>query len=411
MKNNIIILGGGQAGIYAAREIRKNDSESNIKILGEENLLPYERPPLSKDFLLDKKNEEDLYFHSSHVLKNENIDFENISINKVDFENKKLVAKNDNVYSYDILLISTGSENKKLSLDNNLNNDIYYLRNLEEAKIIKEIVANKNKNKITIIGGGFIGLEIASSLSQLQKKVTVIEIGNQLMGRIIPKQIADLVQNTHIEQGNEIILNKQIDKITKKNGIYEILLNDNSLIETDFVIAGIGSNPSVKLFENTNLKLDNGIVTNQFCETSIKDVYAAGDVSNFYHPLYERYMRLESYQHAQNHGICAGKNIAGVKTEYTSIPWMWSDQFNLNLQLTGICDDYDEIIERGNEINNGVIYFFLKDKIIRGACGLGIAGKIGRDIRITSKLTEKNTIVDKQILSDQNQKLNKLIQK
>ena len=409
MNKNFIILGGGQAAVYAAREIRKNDKESNIKILSEENFLPYERPPLSKDFLLNKKNQEDLFFHSSDVLKNENIDFENISINKVDFENKKLFTKNDDFYSYDSLLISTGSENKKLSLDNNLNDDIYYLRNLEEAKTIKEKVSNKNK--ITIIGGGFIGLEIASSLSQLQKKVTVIEIGSQLMGRIIPKQIADLVQKTHIEYGNEIILNKQIDKIIKKNGIYEILLNDNSLIETDFLIAGIGSAPSVKLFENTNLKLDNGIVTNEFCETSIKDVYAAGDVSNFYHPLYERTIRLESYQHAQNHGICAGKNIAGVKTEYTSIPWMWSDQFNLNLQLTGICDDYDEIIERGNDINNGVIYFFLKNKKIRGACGLGIAGKVGRDIRITSKLTEKNIIVDKQILADQNQKLNKLIQK
>ena len=150
MKNNIIILGGGQAGIYAAREIRQIDSKSNIKILGEENLLPYERPPLSKDFLLDKKKEEDLYFHSSDVLKNENIEFENISINKVDFENKKLFAKNDNVYSYDSLLISTGSENKKLTLDNNLKNDIYYLRNLEEAKKIKEIVSNKNLSLIHI---------------------------------------------------------------------------------------------------------------------------------------------------------------------------------------------------------------------------------------------------------------------
>ncbi len=241
MKNNIIILGGGQAAIYAAREVRKNDTDSNIKILSEENLLPYERPPLSKDFLLNKKNEIDLYFHPSDVLKNENIDFENVLINKVDFENKKLFTKNDDVYSYNSLLISTGSENKKLSLDNNLNDDIYYLRNLEEAKTIKEKILNKNK--ITIIGGGFIGLEIASSLSQLQKKVTVIEIGNQLMGRIIPKQIADLVQKTHIEHGNDIILNKQIDKINKKNDIYEILLNDNSFIETDFIIAGYRINP------------------------------------------------------------------------------------------------------------------------------------------------------------------------
>ena len=409
MNKNFIILGGGQAAIYAAREIRKNDKESNIKILSEENVLPYERPPLSKDFLLNKKNQEDLFFYSSDVLKNENIDFENVSINKIDFENKKLFSKNEDVYSYNSLLISTGSENKKLSLDNNLQDDIYYLRNLEEAKIIKEKVLNKNK--ITIIGGGFIGLEIASSLSQLQKKISVIEIGNQLMGRIIPKQIADLVQKTHIDYGNEIILNKQIDKIIKKNDIYEILLNDNSLIETDFIIAGIGSIPSVKLFENTNLKLDNGIVTNQYCETSIKDVYAAGDVSNFYHPLYHRNLRLESYQHAQNHGICAGKNITGVKTEYSAIPWMWSDQFNLNLQLTGICDDYDEIVERGKNADEGIIYFFLKNKLIKGACGLGIAGKVGRDIRITSKLTEKKVQVDNKILSDQTQKLNKLIQK
>ena len=260
MKNNIIILGGGQAGIYAAREIRQNDSKSNIIILGEENLLPYERPPLSKDFLLDKKKEEDLYFHSSDVLKNENIEFENISINKVDFENKKLFAKNDNVYSYDSLLISTGSENKKLSLDNNLKNDIYYLRNLEEAKKIKEIVSNKNK--ITIIGGGFIGLEIASSLSQLQKKVTVIEIGNQLMGRIIPKQIADLVQNTHLEHGNEIILNKQIDKIIKKNDIYEILLKNKSKKLRGILHCFTGNLEEAKKIIDLNFKIGiGGVVT------------------------------------------------------------------------------------------------------------------------------------------------------
>ena len=231
------------------------------------------------------------------------------------------------------------------------------------------------------------------------------------MGRIIPKQIADLVKQSHENEGNEIILNKKILKITKNNENYKILLSDNSELETDFIIAGIGSKPSVSMFENTNLKLDNGILTNEFCQTSINDVYAAGDVSNFYHPLYKQHIRLESYQHAQNHGICAGKNIAGVKTEYSSIPWMWSDQFNLNLQLSGICENFDEIVERGKDIDNGIIYFFLKNQSIRGACGLGISGKIGRDIRISTKLSEKNVIVDKTILADESQKLNKLIPK
>jgi len=405
----ILILGGGQSALYAAKEIRRNDEEASITIFGEEKQLPYERPPLSKDFLLNKKNEEDLIFNSSGVLEDKKINYINIKIEKVDFETKTLFSYNEKKFNYDILLITTGSENNKLNLEDNLGNEIYYLRNLEEAKIIKQKI--KNKNKILIIGGGFIGLEIASSLSQLNKNVSLIEIGNQLMGRIIPKQIADLVKQSHENEGNEIILNKKILKITKNNENYKILLSDNSELETDFIIAGIGSKPSVSIFENTNLKLDNGIVTNEFCQTSINDVYAAGDVSNFYHPLYKQHIRLESYQHAQNHGICAGKNIAGVKTEYSSIPWMWSDQFNLNLQLSGICENFDEIVERGKDIDNGIIYFFLKNQSIRGACGLGISGKIGRDIRISSKLSEKNVIVDKTILADESQKLNKLIPK
>ena len=409
MKKKILIIGGGQSALYAAREIRRNDEEASITILGEEKQLPYERPPLSKDYLLNKKNEEDLVFNNSKVLDDKKIFYINTNITKVDFNTKTLVSNNEKEYSYDILLIATGSENNKLKLDNNLEDEIYYLRNLEEAKIIKKKI--ENKNNIVIIGGGFIGLEIASSLSQLNKKVTLIEIGNQLMGRIIPKPIADLVKHTHEAAGNKIILNKQILQISKYNENYKILLSDNSELEADFIIAGIGSKPSVSLFENTDLKLDNGIVTNEFCETSIKDVYAAGDVSNFYHPLYKQHIRLESYQHAQNHGICAGKNMSGLKTEYTSIPWMWSDQFNLNLQLTGICENFDEIIERGKDIENGIIYFFLKNKSIKGACGLGVAGKVGRDIRITTKLAEKNVMVDKRILGDESQKLNKLISK
>jgi 3-phenylpropionate/trans-cinnamate dioxygenase ferredoxin reductase subunit len=177
------------------------------------------------------------------------------------------------------------------------------------------------------------------------------------------------------------------------------------------VIAGIGSVPTVDLFNETDLKLENGILTDEFNQTSIKDVYAAGDVTNFYHPLFKNNLRLESYQHAQNHGINAGKNIAGLKTSYSTVPWMWSDQFNFNLQLTGLCDEYDEALKRGDSLENGIVYFFIKKNKIIGACGLGVSGKIGRDIRIASKLIEKNTDVDKKIILDENIKLNSLLKK
>jgi 3-phenylpropionate/trans-cinnamate dioxygenase ferredoxin reductase subunit len=407
--NKILILGGGQAAVYAASELRKHDPQSLITIFSEENYLPYERPPLSKDFLMNKKKEEELLFFSKNFFEDQNINYVNNKITKVDFDKKILVSDNDIEHPYDKLLIATGSTNRKLKIDDEIDDEILYLRNLDDAYKIKDKITKVNN--IAIIGGGFIGLEIASSLSQQNKTISIIEISNQLMGRIIPSQIASLVKNEHEKNGSKIFINTKIKNIKKNDQKFKILLDNNNLIEAEMIIGGIGSTPSIDLFNHTDLKIENGILTDKFCQTSIKDVYAAGDVSNFYHPFYKKNIRLESYQHAQNHGIIAAKNIAGIKTEYNFIPWMWSDQFNLNLQLTGLCDDYEDVIERGNNIENGIIYFFMKNQKINGACGLGFMGKVGRDISIASKLIEKNYVVDKTILIDQKQKLNILLKK
>ena len=404
--SNVVIIGAGQAAIYAAIEIRKHDEESVITIFGEENYLPYERPPLSKDFLMNKKKEDEILFFNKQFLEDKKISFINKKIEKVDFKKKIITSHNDNFF-YDKLLITTGSTNRKLELDSRIDNNIYYLRNVDEAVKIKHKALKANK--IAIIGGGFIGLEIASSLNQLNKEVSIIEISSQIMGRIIPAPIANLVKAEHEKYGNKIYVDSKISNIQKTHEGFKIILENETIIEAEIIIAGIGSIPSISLFNNSDLDLDNGILTDEYCQTSIENVYAAGDVTNFYHPFFNKRLRLESYQHAQNHGINAGKNIAGIKSEYTSIPWMWSDQFNLNLQLTGLCDEYDEVVIRGNTLENGIIHFFIKNNKIAGACGLGLMGKVGRDIRIASKLIEKNTSVDKKTLIDPNTKLNKLM--
>lgn len=404
--SKVLIIGAGQAAIYAAIEIRKHDEESVITIFGEEDYLPYERPPLSKDFLINKKQEDEILFFSKQFFEDKKISFINKKIEKVDFKNKLITSHNDNFF-YDKLLITTGSINRKLELDSQIDNKIYYLRNLDEAIKIKD--KTLKADKIAIIGGGFIGLEIASSLNQLNKEVSVIEISRQLMGRIIPTPIANLVKAEHEKCGNRIYVDSKISNIQKTHEGFKIILENETIIDAEIIIAGIGSIPSISLFNNSDLDLDNGILTDEYCQTSIENVYAAGDVTNFYHPFFNKRLRLESYQHAQNHGINAGKNIAGIKSEYTSIPWMWSDQFNLNLQLTGLCDEYDEVVIRGNTLENGIIHFFIKNNKIAGACGLGLMGKVGRDIKISSKLIEKNTSVDKKTLIDPNTKLNKLM--
>ena len=406
---NLSILGAGQAAVYAASEFRKHDQDSIVTIFGDENYLPYERPPLSKDFLINKKKEDKFLFFSKKYFEDQNINFINEKIETVDFKNRSLLSNDNNKFSYDKLLITTGSTNRKLTIDREIDNKIFYLRNLEEAKKIKDRASKVNK--IAIIGGGFIGLEIASSLNQQNKSVSLIEISKQLMGRIIPSPIANLVKDAHEQHGNKLYINSKIKNIQKTSEGFKILLDTNDSIDAEMIIGGIGSSPTIDLFSHSDLKLENGIFTDEYCQTSIEDVYAAGDVSNFYHPLFQQNIRLESFQHAQNHGISAGKNIAGIKSEYLSVPWMWSDQFNLNLQLTGLCNDYDEIIVRGDRLENGIIYFFIKNQKIAGACGLGLMGKVGRDIRIASKLIEKNTSIDKKILSAQNEKLNALLKK
>ncbi len=405
----ILILGSGQAAIYAASEIRKHDKDSLVTIFGNENYHPYEKPPLSKEFLMDKKKEDEFLFFSKNFFDDQSISFTNEEIDAVDFKNKYLISYNNKKYFYDKLLITTGSTNKKIKINKEIDNEIYYLRNLDDAIKIKE--RSSKVNKIAIIGGGFIGLEIASSLNQQNKSVNLIEISNQLMGRIIPTPIANLVKVEHEKQGNKIFLDSKIKSIEKIKEGFKILLHNNHTIDAEMIIGGIGSAPSIDLFNDSDLELQNGIITNEYCQTSIENVYAAGDVSNFYHPLFQKNIRLESYQHAQNQGIIAGKNIAGIKSEYLSIPWMWSNQFNLNLQLTGLCDDYDEVVERGDNLENGIIYFFIKNEKLVGGCGLGLMGKIGKDIRIASKLIEKQSIIDKNILSDQNVKLNHLLKK
>ena len=404
----ILILGGGQAAAYASKEIRSIDTGSDVTIISEEKYLPYERPPLSKDYILDKVTFNNLLFFPKNFYVENNIKFiGSTKITKVDFDNKK-ISSSLNSYEYDQLLIATGSSNRHLVINGQTilpQENIIYLRDFEESHSLKEKM-NKAKN-ITIIGGGFIGLEIASSAVQKGKNITVLERAEQLMGRVIPLKIANLIQEKHESMGTKINLNVEIKNIEQKNDAFTIHYNNETLL-SDLIIIGVGSKPNTEIFQNTSLKIDNGILTDEFSATSVEDVFAAGDVSSFYHPFYQDHMRLESYKHAQNHGINAGKNLIGLKTSYSEIPWMWSDQFNLNLQLTGICNDYETSVQRGSTLEDGIIYFFLKNRKIMGACGLGVGGKVGRDIRLAGKLSEKKIKVTKELLSDKNIKLNKI---
>ena len=406
---NILILGGGQSASYAAQEIRKFNNKSNVSIISNEEYLPYERPPLSKDCLIDKMQFDDCSFFQKEFYEKNNIKiFHEEAAQELDFKSQRVQTSKRKDVPFDKLLIALGSSNKKFVKKGVNAENFFYLRDINESKKIKEkMLTSKN---ILIIGGGFIGLELASSANQLKKNVCVVEMGPQLMGRIIPEKMAKIVQKKHEIQGVVFCINTKVINVSSVNNSYEVELSNGKVIKSDMIIAGIGSEPNTNIFNDTDLKIDNGIITNEFCETSIENVYAAGDIANFYHPFYEINMRLESWKHAQSHGTHAGKNIIGEKQAYEEIPWMWSDQFDLNLQLTGVCQDFDTFVERGTNASDGIIHFFIKNRKIIGACGVGVGGKIGRDIKLASKISQKKVKVTKEILSDKNFKLNKLLQ-
>ncbi len=406
---NIAIIGGGQTAAYAAKEIREYDQNCKITIFSEEDVLPYEKPPLSKDYLKNIKNFENLLFFSKDFYDEKKILFQkNTKIIDVDFVNKFILSEDKKKFYYDKLLLANGAVNREINISElHDDNDVIYLRNKSECDNLKDKI--KLAKSILIIGGGFIGLEVAASIKSANNIVHIIEMNESLMGRIIPKEISNTIQRIHEENGNKIYLNTTIKSLVKNVSDYEIFLSDNNKLKVDLIIVGIGSKPNTDIFKKTSLNINNGIEVNNYCETTIKDVYAAGDVSNFYHPFYKKNMRLESYTHAQNHGICAGKNMAGVKTSYEEIPWMWSDQFQYNLQLTGMCDEYDTIIKRGDNLDEGIVLFFVKEGIVNGACGIGNMGKIGRDIKLASRISHKRIKVDRKQIEDKSFKINKLL--
>ena len=409
-EKNIVILGGGQAAANAIKAIRNLDKNCHVSLVSEETSLPYERPPLSKKCITGGKTLESCIFFDQEFYDNHNIElYLDRKVEFVDFQNHQLLIDKQVPIAFDHLLIATGSKNRVIEIDGIASEQIHYLRTMAESQAIVDKA--QTENRVLIIGGGFIGMELAASLRSLGKAVTVIEAGSQLMGRAIPCEIADIVQEKHEQAGVTVHLDTTVTSVTSGEGSYKAELSNGDSVVFDLIIVGIGITPNLDAFEDGDLRTDNGIVTDEYGQTSIDNVYAAGDVASFYHPHYDSYMRLESWKHAQSHGISVGKNMAGQSTAYNEIPWMWSEQYDFNLQLSGIANGYDSCVKRGDSPDEGIVYFYLHRSRIIGACGVSVGPKIGRDIRVAGMLAKASQEVDPIVLSDTDQKLQSLLAK
>jgi len=409
MAEQFVIVGGGRAGAYAAATLRQEGFSGGIVLVGEEPIPPYDRPPLSKGVMIGEVAAADgLIFPWSFYQKNQiGLRLDNPAVH-LDVEGQRLQLYGGELLMFDRLLLATGSRPRQLSWDAGSAARVHYLRTAADAEIISRRL--RQCRRVTIIGGGVIGFEVAASAVSLGCGVTVIEAADQVMARMIPREIASYLLDYHSERGVRILISSRPAAVAGEGTTPRaVVLEDGHTVETDLVVVGIGITPEVTLARDGGLAVQDGILTDAFCLTSSSGIYAAGDAARFFHPIFERSLRLEAWRHAERHGQVAALNMLGRAVQYQDVPWMWSDQYDLRLQIAGLMDDADAFVCRGTRAQGSVTVFALKEGRLRGAAGLGKTDSIGRDIRIAQLIIEAGALVDPDRLVDPKVKLKSLL--
>lgn len=399
----IVIIGGGMAAARACINLRANDYEGSITLVSEENLLPYDRPPLSKASIVDEAAHEPVLLLDDSIVASLKVDVRlGKAVIAID-RNKKTIALDDgNKIPYSKLLIATGAKPRKLNCPGG--DFALTLRDHKHTVFLREKF--QRGKKIVVIGGGFIGLELASSASKLGCTVSLIEAQPRILMRGVPEPIAKIVHDAHIAAGVTMIIGTGISHLTE-NAVH---LTDGRVIEADTIIAGIGASPETKLAADAGLTIENGIACNAKMQTSDPDIYAAGDCASFPHEqMGGKRIRLEAWRSAQEQAATAAANMLGGNKAHTNVPWFWSDQYDLSLQIAGSAELGPNTITRAPTEGALVLFHMADDGAIKGVSGIGLGNAIGRDVKIAEMLIAKNAKPSPDILCDPMQPLKALL--
>ncbi len=405
--SSIVIVGAGECGGRAALQLRERGFDGSISLVGTETLAPYERPPLSKDgivaaagpkFIMDLAGYDD-----------RGIDLKlGTSAVAIDRQTKSVALSNGEKLAYDRLLLATGARPRPLPDTFGTSPRVMSLRTHADAMRINAHLGGGKR--IVIIGGGFIGLELAAVARGLGATVTVIEGLPRILSRGVPHEIAAAVAARHYSAGVEIVCDSRLESISPTDRDVLVQMAGERTIEADLVVVGIGSIPNVELAEKAGLAVENGIRVDDRLRTSDPDIFAAGDCCSFPIKHYEgRRVRLESWRSAQEHGMLAAANLLGAEEPLAAVPWFWSDQFDLTLQVAGLADPSSHSVKR--DLGNGAFIIFQLDDAGRllAASGIGPGNSIARDIRLAEMLIASGKAVDAASLALPDIKLKSLL--
>jgi len=329
-------------------------------LIGDEAYLPYQRPPLSKKFLSGDLAAERLYVKPPAFYDDPQIELRlETVITKIDRDSKTLRTESGDDISYDKLILALGSRVRRLTIDGADLAGVHYLRSIDDVDGIRAEMQNR-KNAV-IVGAGYIGLEVAAVTRQLGLDVTVIEMADRVMSRVVSPEISDFYQIEHTNQGVRLRLSTGIQAMHGEGRIDAVETEDGELIPADFVVVGVGILPNTELAIEAGLRVDDGIVVDDRCQTSDPSIYAVGDCTRHPNAIYDRQLRLESVHNALEQAKTAVINICGGQSHYSQVPWFWSDQYDLKLQIAGLSTDYDDVIIRGNPADRSFACLYLRD--------------------------------------------------
>ena len=357
-----IIAGAGHAGGQTAISLRQAGYEGRIVVCGDEPVPPYQRPPLSKKYLSGELALERVFLRPETFYARNDIDLRlGNAVREIDRERLTVRLEDGDSLAFTDLVIATGSRPRRLDVPGADLDNIFYLRTLADSDVIRNaLVAGR---RLAVVGGGYIGLEIASTARGLGLEVCVIEAADRILGRVTAPEMSAYYTSAHRARGVDIRLSTSIAAFEGDGAVEAVDCGDET-VPADVVVVGIGIAPEQELAASAGIRCDDGVVVDERCATSADRVYAVGDCTRHPNPILGRTLRLESVHNALEQARTAAANIAGTPTKYEQVPWFWSDQFDLKLQMVGMSQGYDTIVQRGSMDADDFAMFYLKEGVL-----------------------------------------------
>jgi 3-phenylpropionate/trans-cinnamate dioxygenase ferredoxin reductase subunit len=360
-EQTFIIVGASVAGAKAAEELRTAGFDGRLLLIGAERERPYERPPLTKDYLRGESPREKAYVHEQSFYEEHRIELEtDATVTELDPAQSRIKLADGGTFDYHSLLLATGAEPRRIQIAGSELDGIHYLRSLADCDALRERLGVGGH--VVVVGAGWIGSEFAASARQSGLEVTVVDPSSLPLEHIFGAEVGAFYRDVHRDHGVELLLGEGVEAFEGKRAVTRVHTTAGRGVECDFVVVGIGVTPRVELAGAAGLAVDNGILVDEKLQTSTPGVFAAGDVARAFHPFYGERIRVEHWANALNQGPAAAHAMLGEPVSYDRIPYFFSDQYDVGMEYSGHAPKWDEVVFRGDPADGEFIAFWLRER-------------------------------------------------